>query len=101
MGIGAAATVIGCMKLTTSWFPFERFGLMTGLLLMFGMLGAISGEAPVALLVAKFDWRVTMLILGIAGIALGRQSHINHELGKNDLGLGKPYKFHRLQSRRG
>lgn len=70
IGLGAATAVVGCMKLTTNWFAFERFGLLTGLLLMFGMLGAIGGEAPVALMVKKLDWRNTTLILGLAGVVL-------------------------------
>lgn len=67
IGFGSAFAVVGSMKLASNWFPLERFSLLTGLLVMLGMLGAVGGETPLALLVSATDWRHSMIILGIVG----------------------------------
>ena len=46
IGAGSACAVISSFKLSTSWFPPRYFGVMTGLTVMTGMLGAIFGEVP-------------------------------------------------------
>jgi MFS family permease len=58
------------MKLAASWFPAERFALLTGLMVTLGMLGAIGGEAPLALLIDHFNWRVSMQIMGLIGLVI-------------------------------
>ena len=35
-----------------------------------GMMGAIGGEAPLALLVDNFGWRTSMIIMGFIGLFL-------------------------------
>ena len=68
IGIGSAFAAVGTMKFAANWFPAQRFALLTGLMITFGMLGAIGGEAPLALLVDHFGWRHSMLIMGGIGI---------------------------------
>ncbi|MGQ3892834.1 MFS transporter [Legionella sp. CNM-4043-24] len=70
IGFGSAFAAVGTMKLAANWFPSERFALLTGLMVTVGMLGAISGETPLALLVDNHGWRQSMNIMGIIGIVL-------------------------------
>ncbi|OJY37132.1 MAG: MFS transporter, partial [Legionella sp. 40-6] len=70
IGFGSAFAAVGTMKLAANWFPAQRFALLTGLMVTLGMLGAIGGEAPLALLIDEFGWRHSMLIMGIIGIGL-------------------------------
>lgn len=70
IGFGSAFAAVGTMKLAASWFPAERFALLTGLMVTLGMLGAIGGEAPLALLIEHFDWRVSMQIMGAIGLVI-------------------------------
>ncbi len=70
IGFGSAFAAVGSMKLAASWFPPERFALLTGLMVTLGMLGAIGGEAPLALLVDHFDWRISMQIMGSVGLVI-------------------------------
>lgn len=70
IGFGSAFAVVGSMKLAANWFPPNRFALLTGLMVTIGMLGAISGEAPLALLVDHYGWRHSMSIMGMIGILL-------------------------------
>lgn len=70
IGFGSAFAAVGAMKLAASWFPSNRFAFLTGLMVTIGMLGAIGGEAPMALLVDLYGWRHSMLIMGIVGLFL-------------------------------
>ncbi len=70
IGFGSAFAAVGAMKLAASWFPAERFALLTGMMVTIGMLGAIGGEAPLALLIDSFGWRQSMVIMGSIGLVL-------------------------------
>ncbi|MFT4059406.1 MAG: MFS transporter [Legionella sp.] len=70
IGFGSAFAAVGTMKLAANWFPAHRFALLTGLMVTIGMLGAIGGEAPLALLIEGFGWRQSMLIMGTIGLIL-------------------------------
>ncbi|GGI80803.1 MFS transporter [Legionella impletisoli] len=70
IGFGSAFAAIGAMKLAANWFPSERFALLTGIMVTIGMLGAIGGEAPLAILIDNYGWRDSMVIMGSIGIAL-------------------------------
>ncbi len=70
IGFGSAFAAVGAMKLAASWFPAERFALLTGMMVTIGMLGAIGGEAPLALLIDNYGWRQSMIIMGSIGLVL-------------------------------
>jgi MFS family permease len=70
IGFGSAFAAVGTMKFAANWFPAQRFALLTGLMVTLGMLGAIGGEAPLALLIDQFGWRKSMLIMGSVGLLL-------------------------------
>lgn len=70
IGFGSAFAAVGAMKLAANWFPANRFALLTGIMVTIGMLGAIGGEAPLALLIDYCGWRSSMIIMGIIGLFL-------------------------------
>ena len=70
IGAGVAVGYIGTLKLVSAWFPVQRFGLLAGLTLAFGTLGAIGAQLPLALLVDAFGWRASLLGVGIFGLVL-------------------------------
>lgn len=70
IGFGSAFAAVGAMKFASNWFNTEKFALLTGLMITIGMLGAIGGEAPLALLIDKLGWRESMEVLGISGIII-------------------------------
>jgi MFS family permease len=70
IGFGSAFAAVGAMKLAANWFPAERFALLTGMMVTIGMLGAIGGEAPLAMLIDSVGWRHSMVIMGSVGIIL-------------------------------
>lgn len=70
IGFGSAFAAVGSMKLAANWFPAQRFALLTGLMVTIGMMGAIGGEAPLAMLIDRFGWRHSMIIMGSIGLVL-------------------------------
>jgi MFS family permease len=60
VGIGAAVTWVGALKLASLWFPPQRFAMITGLTLAMGMAGAVGAQAPLAAAVQAVGWRGTM-----------------------------------------
>lgn len=69
-GAGAAVSSISCMKLIALWFNSERFALMTGLMLTFGMIGAIIGQAPLSEIINILGWKNTLFLTAFLGFLL-------------------------------
>jgi nitrate/nitrite transporter NarK len=62
------------LRLAAHWFPERRFGMVSGLGLLFGNLGALFAQVPLRLAVEQFGWRGTAvvsaaIILGIGVLA--------------------------------
>lgn len=70
IGFGSSFATIGSFKLASSWFSPNRFAFISGLTVMIGMLGAIFGGAPLAILVDHVGWRASLVLFGIIGIVL-------------------------------
>lgn len=70
VGVGAAFTWVGALKVISLWFPPHRFALVTGLTLTAGMAGAIGGQAPLGLAVDAVGWRATLAGAGGLGLVL-------------------------------
>ena len=70
MGLGSAFAAVGTMKLSVNWFSSNKFAFLTGLMVTIGMLGAIGGETPLALLVDTYGWRNSMIIMGCIGLLI-------------------------------
>lgn len=60
IGAGSAFAFVGCLKVTHEWFAAKRFSFVVGLTNMIGVLGAIQGQAPLAILVNHIGWRDAM-----------------------------------------
>lgn len=69
-GLGSAFAAIGCMNITTHWFKPKYFALLTGIMITIGMLGATSGQAPLAFLVETIGWRHLLIAFAIAGFSI-------------------------------
>ena len=70
IGLGAAFAAISLFKLTAIWFSSKRFALVSGMCMTAAMLGAIVGQFPLAYLVSTLGWRVTLYLIGFAGLFL-------------------------------
>lgn len=70
IGAGCAFSLVGAMAVAGQWFPRERFALLAGLAMMFGMVGGVFGQGPLRIAVNATDWRTTMASVGFIGFAL-------------------------------
>lgn len=69
-GLGSAFAFLGTLVIAASWFPAHRFALLSGAVVTIGMLGAIGGEKPLALLLAYMGWHHALLALFFVGLLL-------------------------------
>lgn len=60
MGFGASFAFVGTLKLISVEFGPERFALLAGITQAMGMLGAMIGQGPMALLYRNTGWRFAM-----------------------------------------
>jgi MFS family permease len=70
IGAGCAFSLVGAMAVAGQWFPRERFALLAGLAMMFGMVGGVFGQAPLRMAVDATNWRTTMAWVAVIGFAL-------------------------------
>jgi MFS family permease len=67
VGASAAFSLVGAMAVAGQWFPSQRFALLSGLAMMFGMAGGVLGQAPLSLAVGQLGWRTTLLAIAAGG----------------------------------
>lgn len=68
IGAGTAFSFVCCLKLISNWFPHNQFATLVGLTSLIGMIGGISGEAPLAAADSAFGWRATIWMLAFFGM---------------------------------
>lgn len=68
IGIGVGVAYVGSLAIAASSLPPRRFGLVAGLTLTVGTIGALSAQIPLALLVELAGWRAAMT--GVAALGL-------------------------------
>ncbi len=72
IGGSVAVAFVGCLQLANNWFPPRLYGLVAGMALFVGIIGAVCAGPPLRLCVNAFGWRPTILVSGLVtlGIAL-------------------------------
>lgn len=70
IGLGSSFAAVGSFNVASLWFSPKRFAVITGLTITIGMLGAVSGESPLALMINHFGWRTSTNIFAVIGIAI-------------------------------
>lgn len=70
IGFASAFAFLGVLKLSSAWFPENRYPLIVGLTNTLGVAGAILGEAPLAKLVQSYGWQQSMIILALIGFVI-------------------------------
>jgi MFS family permease len=61
IGGSVAVAYVGLLKVASRWFPTRRFGMVAGLALFFGVVGAVFAGVPLRMMVVAFGWRPVML----------------------------------------
>ena len=66
IGLGVAAAMTAGMKALVEWFPRERVPLLSGLMVTFGAMGALTATLPADFLMGSMGWRGLFELLAIA-----------------------------------
>lgn len=70
IGFGSAFAFVGAAKLTTIWLPPQRFALVSGIIFCLGMLGAVSGDTILRMLVDTAGWRIAIFAAAALGVGI-------------------------------
>lgn len=70
--VGASVGVgfVAMLKLSSHWLEPRRFALVSGLLLMMGLIGGVIAGVPLRLAVDAFGWRPVMAVFAVSTAAL-------------------------------
>lgn len=69
-GFGSAFAFIGTLVVAAEWFESRWFAFLVGIAQALAAIGAMSAGAPLALAIAKWGWRHTLITLSLIGILL-------------------------------
>ena len=89
IGGSVAVAFVGLLKVATAWFAPQRFALISGLALFFGIIGAVCAGTPLRLLVDHWGWRSVVLFSAFGTLMVGVGTWLcvrdyPHEKGFND-----------------
>ncbi len=95
IGGSVAVAFVGLLKVAASWFAPHRFALISGLALLFGIVGAVFAGTPLRIVVDQYGWRNVVLFSAAATIvvACGTWLFVRdfpHEKGFRDFSSASP-----------
>ena len=70
VGLGVSVIFVALFKSNSVWFKERHFGLISGLVLLLGNVGAIASAGPLAALLETHSWRSVFISLGSATLVL-------------------------------
>lgn len=70
IGVGSAVGFLATSKVLMLWFKSDRYAQLVGLSFTFGLIGAIYGGKPVALLIEQFGSHNTGFALALIALAI-------------------------------
>lgn len=71
VGLGVSVIFVGLMKSNTLWFSGKHYGIISGLTVLLGNVGAILAAKPLAMLLEFYSWRMIFIGIGIFSLMLG------------------------------
>ena len=87
VGLGVSVIFIGLMKANTLWFSERRYGMISGVTILIGNLGAIFAAGPLALLLQQFEWRDVFVGAGVISLVLALLTAMFVRNRPQDVGL--------------
>jgi sugar phosphate permease len=70
VGLGVSVVFVGLFKSNSVWFSERNFGMVSGLTLLLGNIGAIASAGPLAGLLRSYSWRSVFMALGAVTLLL-------------------------------
>jgi sugar phosphate permease len=69
VGLGVSVVFVGLFKSNSVWFRERNYGVISGLTMLLGNIGAIASAGPLAGLLKSYSWRSVFIVLG--GVTIG------------------------------
>lgn len=70
VGLGVSVVFVGLFKSNSVWFKERNFGLISGVTVLLGNIGAIASAGPLAGVLRTYSWRYVFVALGVLSITL-------------------------------
>lgn len=70
VGFGSAFAYVGVLTLASTWLPSRAFATFAGFACSLGMLGAISGDLTMTMLLEEVGWKSTLIYSAAMGLIL-------------------------------
>lgn len=67
-GSAAAFCLLSILRLAIQWFPAEKMGQITGIVVTIGMLGGAVSQAPLTWLIGLVGWREALRDVAVLGV---------------------------------
>ncbi len=90
VGLGVSVVFISIMKNNSVWFHEKVFGMMSGLTLLIGNLGAVMAAGPLAQVLTVFAWRTVFLGIGALSLCLALAGFFMVKNRPEEMGFAPP-----------
>ena len=70
VGLGVSVVFVGFFKSNSVWFKESNFGLISGVTVLLGNIGAIASAGPLAGVLRTYSWRAVFVALGVLTLVL-------------------------------
>ena len=90
VGLGVSVVFISIMKNNSVWFHEKVFGIMSGLTLFFGNLGAVMAAGPLSQALTVFQWRTVFIGIGALSLCLALVGFLLVRNKPQDMGFTPP-----------
>jgi sugar phosphate permease len=87
VGLGVSVVFVGLFKSNSVWFKERNFGLISGVTVLFGNMGAIASAGPLAGVLRSYSWRTVFVALGVLTLALAAMTALFVRNRPEDLGF--------------
>ncbi len=64
VGLGVSVVFVGLFKSNSVWFSDRNFGMISGLTVLLGNIGAMASAGPLAGVLRSYSWRSVFMALG-------------------------------------
>jgi MFS family permease len=100
-GSASAFCLLSILRLAAQWFPVEKMGTASGIVVTVGMFGGAVSQTPLVLLINHYEWRESLLMVSGLGVLMlllimvvvrdapvkYRQAHLQNERGIHHYGM--------------
>ena len=87
VGLGVSVVFVGLFKSNSVWFSSRNYGMVSGLTLLLGNIGAMASAGPLAALLGFYSWRTIFISLGVVTLVLSALTLLLVRNNPEDLGF--------------